>query len=100
MRMGIGLGVAAVGAIIRYAIDTSDVESIDLPIVGLILMIVGGLAFLVDVIKEFSMRPARPQAPAAPVATSLPPGAPAQPTHVPQQPVGHAGPPAAPPHQS
>lgn len=97
MRMGMGLGVAAVGAIIRYAIDTSDVDSIDLPVVGLILMIVGALAFLVDVIKEFTMRPARPRPPGAPGAHPL--AAPAQPPHSAQQPAERAVPPAAPPQQ-
>ena len=52
MTMGTGLVMIAIGAILRYAVkDEWDV--IDLTTVGLILMIVGAVAFVVGAIFAF-----------------------------------------------
>jgi hypothetical protein len=55
MTMGTGLVLIAIGAILRYAVDDS-LEEIDLETVGLILMIVGVVAFIVGAIYAFSHR--------------------------------------------
>ena len=49
--MGIGVGVffLAVGAILAFAVDAT-VSGIDLPTVGVILMIVGALGVVLDLI--------------------------------------------------
>jgi len=53
--MGTGLFLVAVGAILRYAVkDTWDV--VNLETAGLILMIVGVVAFIVGAIYAFSAR--------------------------------------------
>ena len=55
MTMGVGLLLVAVGAILRYAVeDTWD--AVDIPVVGLILMIVGAVAFVVGAIYAFGFR--------------------------------------------
>jgi len=55
MTMGTGLVLLALGAILRYAVkDEWDV--VDLTTVGLILMIVGAVAFVVGAIYAFSRR--------------------------------------------
>ena len=46
MTLGFSLFLIAVGAILRYAV-TATVSGVDLQTVGLILMIVGGIGFLV-----------------------------------------------------
>ena len=52
MTMGMGLVLIAIGAILRYAVkDEWDV--VDLTVVGLILMIVGVVAFVVGAIYAF-----------------------------------------------
>ena len=53
--MGTGLVLFAIGAILRYAVKDS-IEAIDLPTVGLILMIVGAIAFVVGAISAFGRR--------------------------------------------
>ena len=55
MTMGTGLFLLAVGAILRYAVN-DNVESINLETVGLILMIVGAVAFVVGAIYAFGHR--------------------------------------------
>ena len=56
MTMGTGLVLVAIGAILRYAVkDEWDV--VDLTMVGLILMIVGAVAFVIGAIYAFSNRP-------------------------------------------
>ena len=55
MTMGTGLILLAAGAILRYAVNDS-VDSIDLETVGLILMIVGAIAFIVGAIYAFGRR--------------------------------------------
>ena len=73
MKMGIGLAMATLGAILRYAIDSSW-DAVDLKIVGLILMIVGAIAFGTSAALEFTKNAAAKQKPPAPVA--VPPTAP------------------------
>ena len=52
MTMGTGLFLIAVGAILRYAVK-DELEAINLETVGLILMIVGAVAFVVGAIFAF-----------------------------------------------
>jgi hypothetical protein len=52
MTMGMGLLLLAVGAILRYAVEDSW-DAVDLPTVGLILMIVGAVGFVVGAIYAF-----------------------------------------------
>lgn len=52
MTMGGGLFLIAVGAILRYAVKDSW-SFIDLPTLGLILMIVGVVAFVVGAVMTF-----------------------------------------------
>jgi vacuolar-type H+-ATPase subunit I/STV1 len=53
--MGSGLVLLAIGAILRYAVKDS-ISAVDLPTVGLILMIVGAVAFVVGAIYAFGHR--------------------------------------------
>ncbi len=55
MTIGTSLFLIAAGAILRYAVDDS-VESIDLPVVGLILMVIGVLGLILGL---FMMNRAR-----------------------------------------
>ena len=55
MTMGTGLFLVAVGAILRYAVK-DELEAINLETVGLILMIVGAVAFVVGAIYAFGRR--------------------------------------------
>lgn len=55
MTMGTGLVLVAIGAILRYAVK-DDWDVVDLTTVGLILMIVGAVAFVVGAIYAFSHR--------------------------------------------
>ncbi len=55
MTMGTGLVLLAAGAILRYAVN-DDIQDIDLQTVGLILMIVGAVAFVVGAIYAFGAR--------------------------------------------
>jgi Domain of unknown function (DUF6458) len=55
MTMGTGLVLLAAGAILRYAVN-DNVKSVDLQTVGLILMIVGTIAFVVGAIYAFGAR--------------------------------------------
>lgn len=48
MAIGTSIFLIAVGAILRFAIQDS-IEDIDLSIVGLILMIVGGIGLLIGI---------------------------------------------------
>lgn len=61
MTMGMGLLMIAVGAILRYAVK-DPWDAVDLTVVGLILMIVGVVAFVVGAIYAFgySHRPGEP----------------------------------------
>jgi hypothetical protein len=83
MKIGIGLALITLGAILRYAVD-DDIESVDLGIVGLILMLVGLAAFATGVALEFWKRPAAKVPPSAPPAAQ-PPSQPVQPVQPPKQ---------------
>jgi hypothetical protein len=62
MTMGVGLFLLAVGAILRYAVaDTWD--AVDIPTVGLILMIVGAVGFVVGAIYAFGFGAPRDRPP-------------------------------------
>lgn len=47
--------LAAVGAILYFAVD-ADISGVELKTVGLILMIAGGIGFLVGLLMQFSGR--------------------------------------------
>ena len=47
MSIGAALFMIAVGAILRYAVSDS-IEGIDLPVIGLILMIIGVIGLLIS----------------------------------------------------
>lgn len=51
--IGVSLFLVAVGAILTFAV-TADVEGIDLAVVGVILMIVGGLGVLFSLIVGYT----------------------------------------------
>ena len=55
MTMGMGLFFLALGAILHYAVNDS-IDSIDLETVGLILMVVGAVAFVIGAIYAFGRR--------------------------------------------
>lgn len=67
MKMGVGLVLATLGAILRYAVDDGW-DGVDLGVVGLILMIVGTVAFGTSVALEFTKRQAAGPMPASPLA--------------------------------
>ena len=83
MMMGIGLSLATLGAILRFAID-DNWDALDVGVVGVIMMIVGTVAFATGVALEFMKRPrqvAQPfnPAPPAPPAVTPPPQQPPAP---------------------
>ena len=47
MSIGAALFMIAVGAILRYAVSDS-IEGVDLPVIGLILMIIGVIGLLIS----------------------------------------------------
>ena len=53
--MGTGLVLLAVGAILRYAVN-DEIKDVDLQTIGLILMIVGAVAFVIGAIYAFTAR--------------------------------------------
>ena len=55
MTMGTGLLLVAVGAILRFAVQ-DEIEAVNLETVGLILIIVGVVAFVVGAIYAFGRR--------------------------------------------
>jgi hypothetical protein len=55
MTMGMGLLLIAVGAILRFAVQ-DELEAINLETVGLILIVVGVVAFVVGAIYAFGRR--------------------------------------------
>ena len=55
MTMGTGLVLIAIGAILRYAVEDS-IDEINLETVGLILIVVGAVAFVVGAIYAFGRR--------------------------------------------
>ena len=55
MSIGAALFMIAVGAILRYAVSDS-IEGVDLPVIGLILMIIGVVGLLLGLGLMFSRR--------------------------------------------
>jgi len=51
--------LAAVGAILYFAVNDSEISGIDLQTVGLILMIAGAVGFLLTMLLEFGGRSRR-----------------------------------------
>ena len=49
MSIGAALFMIAVGAILRYAVSDS-IEGVDLPTIGLILMIIGALGLIISLV--------------------------------------------------
>jgi hypothetical protein len=47
MSIGAALFMIAVGAILRYAVSDS-IDGVDLPVIGLILMIIGAIGLLIS----------------------------------------------------
>ena len=65
MTIGFGLFLIAVGAILRFAV-TATVAGIDIQTVGVILMVVGAIAFVISLVLEFNRRSGRQQPPPPP----------------------------------
>ena len=59
MSIAAAVFLAAVGAILYFAVDDSEISGIDLQTVGLILMIAGGVGFLLTMLLEFGGRSRR-----------------------------------------
>jgi hypothetical protein len=55
MTMGMGVLLLAIGAILRYAVE-DRLSAVDIPTIGLILMIAGAIAFVVGAIYAFGRR--------------------------------------------
>lgn len=49
MTIGLSLLIIAVGAILRFAV-TAEVSGVDLPVVGVILMVIGGLGLILGLV--------------------------------------------------
>lgn len=58
MRIGVSIFLIAVGAILRFALQTS-VEGIDLGMTGVILMVVGVIGLLISLAFWSSLSPSR-----------------------------------------
>lgn len=65
MTIGFGLFLIAVGAILRFAV-TATVAGVDIQTVGVILMVVGGIAFVISLVLEFNRRSDRQPPPPPP----------------------------------
>lgn len=55
MRLGASLFLIAVGAILKFAVKDS-VQSVDLGVVGIVLMIVGAVGLLAELIYQTTRR--------------------------------------------
>jgi hypothetical protein len=66
LTIGLSLLLIAVGAILRYAI-TVHISGVDIPTVGLILMVVGVLGMVLSVMYMFAWSDRRPPPDRAPV---------------------------------
>ncbi|HEX6812299.1 MAG TPA: hypothetical protein VF384_11795 [Planctomycetota bacterium] len=97
MMMGIGLSLATLGAILRYAVD-DDTEWLDVDTVGLIMMIVGTIAFATGVMLEVMKRPRQTAMPFTQAPTTPPPGTPPSGTPPPPPPQSPLPPYSQPPH--
>ena len=58
MRIGVSIFLIALGAILRFALETS-VDGIDLAMTGVILMIVGVLGLVLSLVFWSSLSPSR-----------------------------------------
>jgi len=58
MRIGLSIFLIAVGAILRFALETS-VEGINLGMTGVILMVVGAIGLVVSMVLWSSASPSR-----------------------------------------
>jgi Flp pilus assembly protein protease CpaA len=65
MTIGFGLFLIAVGAILRFAV-TATVAGVDIQTVGVILMVVGAIAFVISLVFEFNRRSGRQPPPPPP----------------------------------
>lgn len=61
MRIGVSIFLIAVGAILRFALETS-VEGIDLGMTGVILMVIGVVGLLISLAFWSSLSPSRRRA--------------------------------------
>lgn len=61
MRIGVSIFLIAVGAILRFALETS-VEGIDLGMTGVILMVAGVVGLLISLAFWISLSPSRRRA--------------------------------------
>ena len=59
MTIGAAVLIAAVGAILYFAVDDSEIGGVDLQTVGIILMIAGAVGFLLTMILEMGGRSRR-----------------------------------------
>jgi tellurite resistance protein TehA-like permease len=55
VNLGFSLGIFALGAILKFAI-TDNINGIDLPTVGVILMIVGAIGFVISLVLMLMRR--------------------------------------------
>jgi hypothetical protein len=55
MRIGASLFLIAVGAILKFAV-TKHVQGINIPVVGVILIVIGAVGLLFELIMMFSRR--------------------------------------------
>jgi hypothetical protein len=55
MAVGVGIFLAAAGAILRYAV-ADNVNNVDLRMVGLILMVVGIIGAIIGLIQSMTAR--------------------------------------------
>jgi hypothetical protein len=69
MTIGFGLFLIAVGAILRFAV-TATVAGVDIQTVGVILMVVGAIAFVISLVFEFNRRSGRQPPPPPPPPTA------------------------------
>ena len=65
MGIGVSLLLIAIGAILTWAVS-ADVSGVDLNTVGVILMIVGAIAFVISLVFEFNRRSGQPPPPPPP----------------------------------
>ncbi len=61
MRIGVSVFLIALGAILRFALETS-VDGINLGVTGVILMVVGVIGLLVSLVFWSSLSPSRRRA--------------------------------------
>jgi len=59
MSIAAAVILAAVGAILYFAVDDSEIGGVDLATVGIILMIAGAVGFLLTMVLEFGGRNSR-----------------------------------------